>query len=216
MMAHRKPAAETRYNFKSAPDRPLRVGLYSGSFDPVHAGHLSFSLQAQKVIGLDHILFVPERRPLTNPEAEHYAHRAAMVERALKPYDQFSLLDLPDKRLTLQSLPRIYRLLPADTELHLLIGADELLERKAAALPHIVQQLALIIAVTSDEQLAQVLAHLNASPACFRSLQFVDIGRRRISSSMIRGALRQGQKARGLLPSVHRYVRRQWLYLALK
>lgn len=216
----RTHSPEIHYDFEAGTERatgvlPPRVGIYSGSFDPVHAGHVAFALQAQKLAGLEHVFFMPERQPKGNHEAEHHTHRAVMVDQALRPYEQFSLLDLPDARLTLRSLPRLRRALPTGVELSLLLGADELLEHKPNDIPQLYQQLTLIIAITSNDQLAEVLARINASSGHFRNLLFIDIGKKRITSSTIRSALRHGQKVSGLLPSVWRYARHQWLYISL-
>lgn len=218
-----KAAKEVHYEFKPGTEHivvadstlPPRVGIYSGSFDPVHAGHVSFALQAQKVAGLEHIFFMPERRPKTNLEAEHYTHRAAMIDRALRPYEQFSLLDLPDARLTLQSLPRLRQALPKNAQLNLLVGAEEVLSHSAHALPKLYEKVTLVIAVTSNDQLADVLEHINTSPSHFRNLLFIDVGHKRISSAVVRKSLRSGQYVRGILPSVWKYARHQWLYISL-
>jgi hypothetical protein len=61
-----KNVPERHFNFQ-AGDQPVivqplalpRIGIYSGSFDPVHAGHIVFALKAQKIAGLDEIYFVP-------------------------------------------------------------------------------------------------------------------------------------------------------------
>jgi len=74
MMKH---TVETHYDFQPG-SKPViiddgslsRVGIYSGGFDPVHAGHIVFALKAQKVAGLSQIYFVPERRPLVGGEPE--------------------------------------------------------------------------------------------------------------------------------------------------
>lgn len=43
-----------------------RIGIYSGSFNPVHAGHIAFALQALESANLKTIYFLPERRPPLN------------------------------------------------------------------------------------------------------------------------------------------------------
>ena len=81
--------------------RSVRIGIYSGTFDPVHIGHITFALQAMKTARLDQIVFLPERMPRRKQSAEHYGHRAAMLERALRPYPSMGVLELADKSFTI-------------------------------------------------------------------------------------------------------------------
>lgn len=188
-----------------------RIGIYSGSFDPVHAGHIVFALKAQKIAGLEQVYFVPERRPSHGDEPEHYVHRSVMLQHALQPYKQFSVFDLPDARLTSKSLTRVLKSLPP-SELSLLATASDLLWHEGD-LPRLYQKLHLIIAVTSHTQMAEVLARLTSGDQSLSNLTFIDIGTDHISSAAVRSGLRRGKKVRGLLPSVWRYARKQWLYI---
>lgn len=209
---------ETRYGFQPGaepvvvdkPGRP-RIGIYGGSFDPVHAGHIVFALKAQKIAGLEQIYFVPERRPLTGGEPEHYVHRTIMLQRALRPYEQFHIFDLPDARLNARSLTRVADGLPP-AELCLLTTAAGLLWHEGE-LPGLYHKLPLVIAVTSHAQMAEVLQRLTAADTPLGNITFVDIGTDHISSADVRKGIQQGKRVRGLLPSVWRYARKQWLYL---
>jgi nicotinate-nucleotide adenylyltransferase len=213
-----KNVPERHFNFQ-AGDQPVivqplalpRIGIYSGSFDPVHAGHIVFALKAQKIAGLDEIYFVPERRPEHRTDPEHYVHRSVMLNRALQPYEQFHVFDLPDARLNARSLTRVVDALPP-AELSLLTTASALLWHEGD-LPGLYHKLHLVIAVISHAQMAEVLAKLNEANTPLGNITFVDIGTDHISSAEVRKSLRTGQPARGILPSVWRYARKQWLYL---
>jgi nicotinate-nucleotide adenylyltransferase len=214
----RKSQSEVSYKFEAGTEpvvlkhTPLpRVGIYSGSFDPVHAGHIVFALKAQKIAGLERIYFVPERKPERRLEPEHYVHRSVMLKRALQPYEQFAVFDLPDARLTSRSLTRVAQALP-DAQFSLLTTASELLWHEGE-LPTLFHKLHLVVAVTSHAQMAEVLARLNGDNRPLGNITFVDIGTDHISSADVRKGLRQGRQVRGLLPSVWRYARKQWLYL---
>jgi len=209
---------ETSYDFKAGTgavvieDEKLpHIGLYSGGFDPVHAGHIVFALKAQKVAGLEKVYFVPERRPLNGAEPEHYVHRAVMLKAALRPYKQFEIFDLPDARLTSRSLGRVIEALPP-ANFSLLTTASQLLWHEGE-LPALYRKLHLVIAVTSHAQMAEVLARITSDEQLFGNLTFIDIGTDHISSNAIRQSIRTGKPVRGILPSVWRYARKQWLYL---
>lgn len=209
---------ETRYDFKPGTKAVIieeeklpRIGIYSGGFDPVHAGHIVFALKAQKVAGLEEIYFVPERRPLIGAEPEHYVHRSVMLKHALKPYKQFKIFDLPDARLTSKSLSRVAESLPT-ANFSLLTTASELLWHEGE-LPALYHKMHLVIAVTSHAQMAEVMTRITSSDHLLGNLTFIDIGTDHISSTAIRQSIRSGKPVRGILPSVWRYARKQWLYL---
>ena len=81
-----------------------KVGIFSGTFDPVHAGHIAFALEAMESAGLDKVYFLPESMPRRKSGVTHYAHRLAMLELALKPYNKLSILELPDKQFSVVKL----------------------------------------------------------------------------------------------------------------
>ncbi len=209
--------AEVSYGFKPGtvpvvmPARLPRVGIYGGSFDPVHAGHLKFALKSQKLAGLERIYFVPERQPQRDADPEHHTHRSAMLERALQPYKQFQVFELPDARLTARSLKRLTSALPP-SDYSLLITASDLLWHEGQ-LPDLYHRFHLVVAVTSHEQLAEVLTRLGSHQRALGTITFVDVGGQQISSRQVRVAIRLGQKTHGMLPSVLRYARKQWLYV---
>jgi hypothetical protein len=134
-----------------------------------------------------------------------------MLNRALQPYEQFHVFDLPDARLNARSLTRVVDALPP-AELSLLTTASALLWHEGD-LPGLYHKLHLVIAVISHAQMAEVLAKLNEANTPLGNITFVDIGTNHISSAEVRKSLRTGQPARGILPSVWRYARKQWLYL---
>jgi nicotinate-nucleotide adenylyltransferase len=188
-----------------------RIGIYSASFDPVHTGNIIFALKAQKIAGLERIYFVPERKPQSSTNPEHYVHRSVMLKHALRPYRQFEIFDLPDAQLNGRSLSRIIKILPP-AELSLLTTASEILWF-TGDLPMLYKKLHLVVAVTSHDQMAEVLARLASGDELLGNITFIDIGEDHISSKTVRRGIRSGKPVRGILPSVWSYARKQWLYL---
>lgn len=210
--------SEIRYDFVPGTQpivldepRPPRYGVYAASFDPVHAGHIKFALQAQRIAGLERVYFVPERKPQNGNEPEHYVHRSVMLRRALQPYRQFEVFDLPDARLSTRGIARITEALPA-ADFSLLTTASDLLWYEGE-LPALYHKLHLVVAVVSHAQMAEVLQRLTTEKELFSNLTFIDVSSEHISSTAIRRGIRSGRQVRGLLPSVWRYARKQWLYL---
>src|SRR4051812_33685276 len=101
-----------------------RIGIYAGTFDPVHAGHVTFALQAMEAAGLDKVYFLPERRPRNKQHVEHFGHRVAMLKRAAQPHPQFEVLELVDVSFSVErTLPKLRQQF-ADDELVFLFGSD--------------------------------------------------------------------------------------------
>jgi nicotinate-nucleotide adenylyltransferase len=108
-----------------------RLGVYGGSFDPVHWGHLHVALLAREAAGLDEVLFVPASRPPHKPDRDLSApeHRLAMLRAALaaEPRTAISALELEagGPRYTVDTLARIRSERPG-VELHFILGQDSL------------------------------------------------------------------------------------------
>lgn len=106
-----------------------RLGIFGGTFDPIHIGHLLLAELARYLLHLDRVLFVPAARPphkgevVASPE-----HRYRMTALACADNPHFEVSDLELRRegpsYTVETLRWIQRDSPAGTEPYLLIGAD--------------------------------------------------------------------------------------------
>jgi len=106
-----------------------RIGLYGGTFDPVHQGHLDVARRVARLFEIDEILFVPAQlaphklgRPVTAA-----IHRYAMLALATADDAQLRIssfeLDAPDRRYTVDTL-RYFQQTLRDDELFFIMGAD--------------------------------------------------------------------------------------------
>ena len=109
----------------------MRVGLFGGSFDPVHLGHVVAARVARRELGLDRVLFLPTARPPHKPERRFAPEllRYAMVELALVDEPDFlvSAVEMTPERpaYAIETWERFRAEAPADEHV-LLIGADSL------------------------------------------------------------------------------------------
>ena len=190
-----------------------RVGIYSGTFDLVHAGHIAFALQAASAAGLNRVYFVPERAPRGKRHVTHYAHRVAMIRRATRPYMQLEVLELEDKTFSVaHTLPRLRRDFP-QSELVYLCGSDVIAHM--AQWPHVaqfLQQVELCVGRRGNETQLSIEQVLETLPLPLR-VTFFDSHAPAVSSSQVRAALREKRGVRGLLASVKVYAAQEWLYL---
>jgi len=105
-------------------DVPKRIGIYAGTFDPVHTGHVAFAKHALEQCGLDEVVFFLERDPWRKPNATDIAHRLALLERALAGEPGLRVVCLEVGRFTPRLvLPELKELF-GDDELVLLAGSD--------------------------------------------------------------------------------------------
>lgn len=111
-----------------APQLKSPIGIYGGTFDPIHYGHLRPNLELCEILGMDHVRFIPaflpphRDEPVTSVEC-----RLEMVAQAIEPEPQFVLDDREIKRGgasymvdTLKSLRQDF----PDNPLCLLMGMD--------------------------------------------------------------------------------------------
>src|SRR5215208_703314 len=126
------------------PGTRRRVGVFGGTFDPVHLGHLILAEQGREQGRLEEVWFVPAgNNPFKPDRFKTFDQRAEMVELAIAGHPAFrvervekELLDEfrrqhPGEPLpasyTHQTLAELQRRHPAD-ELYLLVGSDALAE----------------------------------------------------------------------------------------
>lgn len=70
----------------------MRIGIFGGTFNPIHLGHLRCAEEIRQICGLEHIYFVPSARPPHKETNDIIApvHRLRMVERAVADHPCFS------------------------------------------------------------------------------------------------------------------------------
>ena len=195
----------------------VRIGIYSGTFDPVHAGHIAFALQAVKAAELDEVYFLPERQPRNKQHVEHFGHRVAMLRRAAAPYPQFDVLEMVDisfsVKRTLPELQSKFR----GSELVFLFGSDIL--PRLQSWPQAKQLLSgseLVIGLRKDDNRDKLRRIIESWPTPPKALTMFVSYAPNVSSGRIREALRRRRPTPGLLTSVERYSDRHWLYVSLK
>lgn len=192
-----------------------RIGIYSGTFNPVHSGHLSFALQAIAEARLDRVYLMPERHHRAKTDVTHYGHRVAMIRRAILPHPQLGLLESVDISLSVdRTLPRLKAHYPGD-QLVFLCGSDVV--TKMGSWPNVnrlLEESELVVGIREGEKLTkeQLNKQLPVQP---RQLLMIDSFAPHISSTSIRSALRERREVAGILASVRRYSDHNWLYISL-
>lgn len=113
----------------------MKIGLFGGSFDPVHNGHIKLAKAALKELRLDTVIFIPAKYPphKLNKKLLPAATRLKLLSIALKPYNNFTIsrYELARKSVTFtfRTVSHFRKLYPS-AELFFIIGGDSLAELK--------------------------------------------------------------------------------------
>jgi len=194
----------------------VRIGIYPGSFNAVHAGHITFALQAIKEANLDQVIFLPERLPLRGGNIEHFGHRTAMLNRAIRPHPNLAVLEITDKRFSFsRTWPKVKSLFPG-AQLVLLTGSDVILAGSEWPDSNkLLKEAEIVIGLLkhSSTQLYEAINRWSISP---KAIYVVRSFAPNVSSSLIRQAIGEKRFAEGLLASVKQYCLSEWLYVSLK
>jgi nicotinate-nucleotide adenylyltransferase len=196
-----------------------RVGVFGGTFDPVHIGHLAVAQDALEVLRLDRILFVPAARsPLKpDPPRAEGAVRARMLREAVAGDSRFEVCDLELHRAApsymVETLTQLHDELPG-CQLVLLLGADQWAGfgrwRRPREIAHLSE---LAVLARSGEHPAEVDPGLGTGvPLPFTE---VPVTRVDLSSTRIRRRVSEGRSSRYLVPeAVRRIIEGEKLYLS--
>ena len=110
----------------------MKIGIYGGTFDPVHQAHLILAREARERLGLDKVIFVPAAvSPFKKPAAASAEIRLAMLRAAIEGEMGFTADDCelrrPPPSYTIDTVEDIKQR-EAAAEIHLLIGDDNVSE----------------------------------------------------------------------------------------
>lgn len=197
----------------------MRLGIFGGTFDPVHFGHLLLAEQCREQCRLDQVWFVPAGTPPHKKGAIAPAvARAEMLELAVAGHPQFSVnrmeLSRSGANFTVDTLEQLRRERP-DDELFFLIGADSLADLPQWREPRRIAELATLIVVNRGGTVPPDLEGLRPQlgDAAVDRIQIVPIPGMDLASRDIRRRVQSRQSIRYQTPrSVECYLAAHGLY----
>jgi nicotinate-nucleotide adenylyltransferase len=196
--------------------RAQRLGVFGGTFDPPHHGHLALAEWARAELGLERVLFVPAGDPPHKRRTglSSVAHRVAMTRLAVRGNSAFEVSTIEASRRGPSWTADTIRALAAAhprARLHLLMGADMFATFATWREPDEIARLAVLVVALRPGSRAP-----RRVPAPVRDgLGVVWLANPGldVSSSELRARARAGRSLRYLVPdSVDRYIERQRLY----
>lgn len=191
-----------------------KIGVFAGTFDPVHDGHIAFAKEALRC-GLEKVMFLPEPRPRRKQGVRALEHRIRMVQLAIAGEAQCGTIMLEQARFTPhETLPVLQARFP-DHKLVLLFGDDVI--SHIAGWPHLtslVDSAELLIASRHADaaKLQATLRILEQTRNLKFKHQIIHPQRVEITSSAIRLNLKYNRPVIGLPPAVADYVSKHKLY----
>ncbi len=191
----------------------MKMGVFGGTFDPPHVGHLIVAEYVREAVGLDRILFVPTATPphkrdrIITPGEQ----RVAMVRLAIARHDPFAVSDMEVRRggvsFTADTLEEL-KAQHAGATLFFLLGMDNLLEFRTWKDPERILRLARLVVMTRPGFVAGKDPEDIAG-----SVEYCAVPQIGISGSEIRTRVREGKSIAFLVPpEVRRFIDRHGLY----
>jgi len=195
----------------------MRLGLFGGTFDPIHLGHLILAEQCRESCGLDRVWFVVAGEPPHKPGGRTaVAHRLEMARLAVAGHSAFAVSEIETRRpgphYSVETLESVRQDSPGE-ELFFLIGADSLADLISWREPARIAQLATIVVVNRpgmEEVDPPSLPDFGPGSHRLLSVTIPPIG---IASTDLRRRLAEGRSIRYQVPrGVEAYIEAQELY----
>jgi nicotinate-nucleotide adenylyltransferase len=196
----------------------MRLGIYGGTFDPIHYGHLLLAERCREELQLDEVWFIPAGSPphkqgrVSTPAKA----RVAMVEFAVSGFPEFRVsrieLERGGQSYTVQTLEQV-RASDPSREVFLLMGADSIAELGTWKDPARILELSQVVAVNRAGESPDLSSLDELLQQTGRTVRTVEMPAMGISSGDIRTRVAQKQSIRFLTPRpVEMYIRQNKLY----
>lgn len=203
--------------------KEMRVGMYGGTFDPPHYGHVVAAAEAARKLELDKLYIVPAGAPPHKSESGRTpaSDRYEMAELAFRKIPGAVISDIEIKRegpsYTADTLEELGEMFP-DAKLYLLLGADKFLTIQNWVRSEEIFAACTPVAFARDEgQTAELQRHAGFLMERYAAhCEVLETHVLPASSSEIREQLAAGEKSELLQDEVREYIERRRLYRGKK
>lgn len=197
------------------------IGVFGGTFDPVHSGHLIVAEEVREKLKLAEIIFVPAGEPWLKDGRDIASanHRIAMLRRALRgnPYFKLSTIEVkrPGPSYTLETMAFFRQKFGKKANLYFILGSDALADLPRWKEPERLIEICQLVAFINPSLPALSLASLESQlPGLNSRVIWIEVPQVEISSSKIRQRRAEGLSIRYLVPqAVEKYILANKLYL---
>ncbi len=191
------------------------IGIFGGTFDPIHIAHLAVAEAARDDLGLERVIFIPAGHPPHKPDrvASDGEHRLQLVELAIADNPAFVAsrieLDRPGPSYTVDTLEALAGAASSGAaDLVLILSAEAFVELPTWREPRRVLELARLVVAPRDGYPDATSAFLTEHlPGTEDRATFLDGPRLRLSASDLRTRAAEGRSLRYLVPdAVARHI----------
>lgn len=198
----------------------MRIGIFGGTFNPPHIGHMLLAEAAYEELELDKVLFIPCGNPphKTNVGLASARHRYNMVKLSIENTDFFDVSDIEiksrEKSFTANTLKKLSRNY-AKSEMFLIVGADSLCEMESWHCPEkIFSEATVAAAYRAGSEYSQPKLFADKFKEKYGAdIVFFKMPQMEISSSQIRSRINSGKSVRYMLcGGVLDYIRKNGVY----
>jgi nicotinate (nicotinamide) nucleotide adenylyltransferase len=192
-----------------------RIGVFSGTFDPVHRGHVESCVVALGALTLDTVLILIEKEPRRKAGVAELRDRANMLELATMDFPSLQLVDLETKNITTKdTLNYLHQRFPG-SEYWYIVGSDMLGHMTEwPGHEQIFEAMHLCVVLRDNDELPTVKQHVTNLKDKHPDTQFVILPSvwSPVSSSKVKESLRNGVITTGVDPAVQEYIHKHQLY----
>lgn len=197
----------------------MRVGIFGGTFDPMHYGHLVAAEEARVLLNLDRVLIVPAGQPphKTDRPVTPAVHRVAMVQLAIASNPYFMLnrvdLDRPGPHYSVDMVTRLRREL-GPGEVYLIVGMDSLMDLPTWHEAERLMGLCYVVGVNRPGYTYDLAPLEKAVPGIAAHIQVLEAPQLEISSHELQARVRRGLPIKYQVPeTVEAYIHEHKLYV---
>lgn len=198
----------------------MRLGIFGGTFDPIHNAHLTVAEHVRTGMCLDRVLFVPAGQPWfkEGQTVTDAMHRLEMTGLAIVDNPHFAVSDMEVHRdgptYTIDTLTELRSDMGEGVEFYFILGIDALNELHRWRRPHDVLDLATLVGVTRPGAETVDRAALDSiREGASDEVVIVDGPLIDISAAAVRHRMTKGLSVHGMVPkAVEEYAERHGLY----
>ncbi len=196
----------------------MKIGLFGGTFDPIHNAHLNLASKISKEFSLDKIIFIPSGKSYFKNKVTDKWVRYQMVKLAIASYPNFELSNIETKRIgnsyacdTIKAFKKNY----PDQNFYWIMGSDSFLELSSwKNYTYILKEISIIVYMRPGDDFAYIHYLSDQYHKTYQaSISIVENTKYEVSSSEIRDGLHDNHYISDDLPKVvDDYIKNNHVY----